>query len=72
MLVYSRRSLGILTDSDFQWDIDYSKIAYEGNLVDPFTKSLPECVFKKHVNCMSLRSVPGLRYSKWEFVTFML
>ena len=38
MLVYSNGSLGILgyTDSNFQRDIDSSKIAYEENLADPF------------------------------------
>ena len=62
MLVYSNGSLGILsyTDFDFQWDIDSSKIAYEENLTYPFTKSLPKLVFEKHVNCMGLKSVPGL------------
>ena len=48
------------TDSDFQGDIDFSKIAYEENLIDPFTKTLLERVFEKHVNCMGLRSVPCL------------
>ena len=37
-----------------------TKIASEENLVDPFTKALLEHVFEKHVNCMGLRSVPGL------------
>ena len=62
MLVYSNGSLGILdyTDSDFQGDIDYKKIVYEENLADPFTKTLLEPVFEKHVNCMGLRSVLGL------------
>ena len=43
MLVYSGGSLGILcyTNFDFQGDIDFSKIAYEDNLTDPFTKTLP-------------------------------
>ena len=74
MLVYSSGSLGKLgyTDSDFQGDIDSSKIAYEENLAYPFTKSLPEHVFEKNINCMGLRSVSGLLSSKWEFVTFML
>ena len=38
MLVYSSGSLGILgfTNSDFQGDIDSSKIAYEENLGNPF------------------------------------
>ena len=42
MLVYSNGSLGILgyTDFDFQWDIGYSKVAYEENLGDLFTKTL--------------------------------
>ena len=62
MLVYSSGSLGILgyTDSDFQGDINSSKIAYEENLADHFTKSLLKCVFEKHVNCMGLRSIPSL------------
>ena len=39
MLVYSNGSLGILgyTDSDFQGDINSSKIAFEENLAYPFT-----------------------------------
>ena len=37
-----------------------TKIASEENLADPFTKSLPDRVFEKHVNCMGLRSVLGL------------
>ena len=62
MLVYSNGNLETLgyTDFDFQWDIDSSKIAYEENLEDPFTKTFPECVFEKHVNCMSLKRVLGL------------
>ena len=62
MLVYSSGSLGTLgyTDSDFQGDIDFSKISYEENLVDIFTKTLSEHVFDKHVNCMGLRSVLSL------------
>ena len=58
MLVYSNGNLETLgyTNFDFQWDIDSSKITYEENLEDPF----PECVFKKHVNCMSLKRVLGL------------
>ena len=58
--MYSNGSLEILTDSDFQGDIDSSKITYEDNLAYPFTKSLPEHVFEKHVNCMGLRSVLSL------------
>ena len=62
MLVYSSGSFGILgyTDSYFQGDIDSSKIAYEENLADLFTKPFSELVFEKHLNCMGLRSVPGL------------
>ena len=62
MLVFSNGSLGILgyTDSDFQGDIDSSKITYKENLVDLFTKTLFERVFEKHVNYMGLRSVQGL------------
>ena len=60
MLVYSNGSIGIVTDSDFKGDIDSSKVAYEENLAYPFTKSLPERVFEKHVNCMGLRSVPSV------------
>ena len=62
LLVYSSGSLGILgyTNSNFQGDIDSSKIAYEENLVDLFTKTLFKRVSEKHVNCMGLRSVPGL------------
>ena len=35
-------------------------VKYEENLADLFTKTLSERVFEKHVNCMALRSVPGL------------
>ena len=57
MLEYSSGSLRILgyRDYNFQGDIDSSKIAYEENLTDLFTKTLSECVFEKHVNCMGLR-----------------
>ena len=56
MLVYSIGNLGLLgyTNSDFQGDIESSKIAYEENLVDFFTKTLFEHVFEKHVNCIGL------------------
>ena len=62
MLVYSSGSLRILgyTDYAFQGDIGFSKIAYQENLGDLFTKTLFERVFEKHLNCMGLRSVPGL------------
>ena len=54
--------MGVLgyTDSNFQGDIDSSKIAYEENLAILFTKTLYEHVFEKHVNCMGLWSVPDL------------
>ena len=59
MLVYSNGNLGILgyTDSDYQGDIESSKISYEENLGDLFTKTLSDGVFEKHVNHMGLRSV---------------
>ena len=62
MLVYSKGSLGILgyTNFDFQGDIDFSKIAYEENQIDLFTKTLSKHVFENHVSCMGLRSVPDL------------
>ena len=43
MLVYSSRSLRILiyTDSNFQGDIDSSKIAYEENLADLLLRLFP-------------------------------
>ena len=37
-----------------------TKIESEEYLADPFTKSLPERVFEKHVNCIGLKRVPGL------------
>ena len=60
ILVYSNGSIGILTDSDFQGNIDSSKISYKENLANPFTRSFPERVFEKHVNCMGLRSILSL------------
>nr|XP_048317929.1 U4/U6 small nuclear ribonucleoprotein Prp31 homolog [Ziziphus jujuba var. spinosa] len=41
-------------------DTVVTKIASEENLVDPFTKTLPKCVFEKHVNCMGLKRIPDL------------
>ena len=41
-------------------DIVVSKIASEDNLADPFTKSLPERVFERHVTSMGLRRIPDL------------
>ena len=55
----SLRTLGYI-DSDFQWNIDSSKITNEENLVGLLIKTLSERVFEKHVNCMGLRSVPGV------------
>ena len=62
MLVYSSGSLKTLgyMDSDFQGDIDPSKSTsgYVFTLNgEPF---VGERVFKKHVNCMGLKRVPGL------------
>ena len=37
-----------------------TKIASKENLADPFTKSLPERVIEKHVNCTGLKRVPSL------------
>ena len=37
-----------------------SNIASEENLTDPFTKSLPEHVFERHVNSMGFRRIPYL------------
>ena len=44
MLVYSSESLRILgyTDSNFQGNIDSSKIEYEENLADLFSKTLSD------------------------------
>ena len=60
--MYSSGSLGTLgyTNFDFRGDIDSNKIAYEENLSDLFIKTLSKRVFEKHVNYMSLVSVPGL------------
>ena len=56
MLVYSSGSLETIgyTDSDFQGDIDSE------NLADPFTKTLSIRVFEKHVDYMSVKSLPDL------------
>ena len=40
-----------------------SNIASEENLTDPFTKSLPERVFERHVNSMILRRIQDLLYA---------
>ena len=53
MLVYFSGSLGTLSYTDS--DIESCKISYE-NLAVSFTKTLPEHVFEKHVNCMGLVS----------------
>ena len=48
MLVYFSGSLGTLgyTNSDFHGDIESSKIAYEENLADFFTKTLPSACLR--------------------------
>ena len=62
MLVYSSGSLETIgyTDSDFQGDIDSRKSTSEENLADPFTKTLLVRVFEKHVDYMSVKSLPDL------------
>ena len=54
------RKYHLICDFIDRGDTVVTKIAYEENLADPFTKSLPECVFEKHVKCMGLKRVPGL------------
>ena len=41
-------------------DVVVTKIAFEENLADPFTKSLPVRVFEKHVDCIGVRRLPDL------------
>ena len=62
MLVYSSGSLETIgyTDSNFQGDIDSRKSTSKENLANPFTKTLPVRVFKKHVNYMGVKSLPDL------------
>ena len=54
------RKYHLIRDFIDRGDTVVNKIESEENLADPFTKSLPERVFEKHVNCMSLKRVPGL------------
>ena len=54
------RKYHLIRDFIDRGDTVVTKIASEENLADPFTKSLPERVFEKHVNCMGLKRVPDL------------
>ena len=54
------RKYHLIRDFIDRGDTVVTKIESEDNLADPFTKSLPERVFEKHVNCMGLNRVPGL------------
>ena len=54
------RKYHLIRDFIDRGDTVVTKIASEENLADPFTKSLPERVFEKHVNCMGLKRVPGI------------
>ena len=54
------RKYHLIRDIIQRGDIVVSKIASEENLADHFTKSLPECVFERHVNSMGLRRIPDL------------
>ena len=54
------RKYHLIRDFIDRGDTMVTKIESEENLADPFTKSLPERVFEKHVNCMGLKRVPGL------------
>ena len=54
------RKYHLIHDFIDRGDTVVTKIASEENLANPFTKSLPERVFEKHVNCMGLKRVSGL------------
>ena len=54
------RKYYLICDFIDRGDTVVTKITSEENLVDPFTKSLLERVFEKHVSCMGLRSIPDL------------
>ena len=54
------RKYHLIRDFIDRGDTVVTKIESEENLADPFTKSLPERVFEKHVNCMGLKRVPDL------------
>ena len=55
-----KRKYHLIRDIIQRGDTVVSKIASEKNLVDPFTKSLIECVFERYVNSMGLRRVSDL------------
>ena len=54
------RKYHLIRDFIDRGDTIVIKIASEENLAYPFTKSIPERVFDKHVNCMGFKRVPGL------------
>ena len=54
------RKYHLIRDIIQRGDIIVSNIASEENLADPFTKSLPERVFERHVNYMGIRRIPDL------------
>ncbi|KAK6149390.1 hypothetical protein DH2020_016915 [Rehmannia glutinosa] len=54
------RKYHLIRDFIQRGDTMVVKIASEENLADPFTKSLPERVFERHVNSMGLKRVPDL------------
>ena len=54
------RKYYLICDSIDRRETLVTKITSEDNLVDRFTKSLPECMFEKHVSRMGPRSVPDL------------
>ena len=54
------RKYHLIRDFIDRGDTVVTKIASKENLANPFTKSLSECVFEKHVNCMGLKRDPGL------------
>ena len=47
------------------------KIDLEDNLADPFTKTLPEMAFNKHLLKIRLRDMIRKLYSKWKIVRNM-
>ncbi|KAK6120832.1 hypothetical protein DH2020_045427 [Rehmannia glutinosa] len=54
------RKYHLIRDFIQRGDTMVVKIASEENLADPFTKSLPERVFERHVNSMGLKRVLNL------------
>ena len=54
------RKYHLIRDIIERGDTVVTKIALEENLADPFTKTLPVRVFKKHVDYMGVKSLPYL------------